>query len=305
MNVIVTGGAGFIGSHIVDKLVDNGDKVIVIDNLSTGDINNVNDKAIFYEKDIRDKEILEIFEKEKPDYVIHHAAQIDVQKSILDPVFDSDVNILGTINILECCRKCNVKKIVYASSAAVYGDPEYLPVDEKHNVNPISYYGISKHTPEHFIKTYAHLYNIKYTILRYANVYGIRQDPKGEGGVVSIFMDMMLKGKNPTIFGDGKHSRDFIYVKDIADANILALYNGDNEILNIGTGQKTTIEELFNVMNDIIGNNLKVLYGPERKGDIVHSYYNISEAKNKLNWKPNYSIRDGLKLTIEYYKDKI
>ncbi|QXM06675.1 SDR family oxidoreductase [Crassaminicella indica] len=304
MKVLVTGGAGFIGSHIVDKLVENGDEVIIIDNLSTGNMENINKKAVFYEADIRDKEIDKIFEVEKPEVVIHHAAQIDIQKSIKDPMFDGDVNIIGTINLLENCKKYKVRKIIYASSAAVYGTPKYLPVDEKHRVSPISYYGISKHTPEHYIKVYAELYGIKYTILRYANVYGIRQDPKGEGGVVSIFLDLLLNGKNPTIFGDGEQTRDYIYVEDIASANVKALKLADNEICNISTNKKTTVTELFNMMRDILKSECNAIYGDERKGDIKHSTLNNEKAMKLLDWEPGYSIGEGLTKTIEYYRLK-
>ena len=220
MNILVTGGAGFIGSPIVDKLIDNEHNVIVVDNLSTGTINNVNKSANFIQGSIIDREFIEsIISKYKPDCVIHHAAQIDVQRSIEDPTFDCDTNIRGTLNILNSCVKNNVSKIIYASSAAVYGNPNYLPIDENHSINPMSYYGISKFTPEMYIKVYSNMFDIKYTIFRYSNVYGPRQVSKGEGGVVSIFIDKMLMNQSPYIYGDGQHTRDFIYVKDIANAN--------------------------------------------------------------------------------------
>ncbi|WP_434565310.1 SDR family oxidoreductase [Thermoanaerobacterium thermosaccharolyticum] len=304
MNILVTGGAGFIGSNIVDLLIDNGYDVIIVDNLSTGKKENINKKARFYNVDITDNDLYKVFEDEKIDFVIHHAAQIDIQRSINDPVFDAKANIIGTINLLECCRKFDVKKIVYASSAAVYGDPEYLGVDEKHRVNPISYYGISKHTPEHYIKVYNELYGLKYTILRYANVYGIRQDPKGEGGVISIFIDKMLKGERPVIYGDGNQTRDFIYVKDVAKANLLALEKGDNEIINISTNRSTTINELVEIMNKFMEEPQKPIYKEPRKGDIVHSYLDNKKAKDVLGWKPDYELEDGLKETIEYYRLK-
>lgn len=304
MNILVTGGAGFIGSNIVDLLIDNGYDVIVVDNMSTGKKENINKKARFYNIDITDDDLYKVFEDEKIDIVIHHAAQIDIQRSINDPVFDAKVNIVGTINLLECCIRYGIKKIVYASSAAVYGDPEYLGVDEEHKVNPISYYGISKHTPEHYIKVYNELYGLKYTILRYANVYGIRQDPKGEGGVISIFIDKMLNGERPVIFGDGNQTRDFIYVKDVAKANLLALEKGDNEIINISTNKATTINELVEIMNKFMEEPLKPIYKEPRKGDILHSYLDNKKAKDVLGWKPDYELEDGLKETIEYYKLK-
>ena len=305
MKILVTGGAGFIGSHIVDLLIENGYEVVIVDNLSTGKEEFINKKAIFYKKDITDDDLYEIFEKEKPDYVVHQAAQIDVQRSIDDPVFDAKVNVLGTVNLLECCRKSGVKKIVYASSAAVYGNPEYLPIDEVHKINPISYYGISKHTAEHYFEVYSQLYDLKYTILRYANVYGIRQDPKGEGGVISIFIDKMLKGERPIIFGDGNQTRDFVYVKDVAKANLLALEKGDSEVVNISTNKATSINKLVELMNEIMNTSLEPIYTEPRKGDIVHSYLDNKKALDVLGWKPEYSLEEGLKETIEYYKGEI
>ena len=212
MEVLVTGGAGFIGSNIVDGLIEADHQVIVVDNLSTGKKENLNEQAEFYNLDLEDQELKEIFRENEISHVIHHAAQIDVQHSIKDPLFDAQNNILSTINLLECCRAYNVKKIIYASSAAVYGEPDYLPVDEDHPIKAMSPYGISKHTPEHYIKMYSELYNLKYTIFRYANVYGPRQDPKGEGGVVSIFVDKMLAEERPVIFGDGQQTRDFVLI---------------------------------------------------------------------------------------------
>ena len=304
MKILVTGGAGFIGSHIVDLLIENGYEVVIVDNLSTGKEEFINKKAIFYKKDITDDDLYEIFEKEKPDYVVHQAAQIDVQRSIDDPVFDAKVNVLGTVNLLECCRKSGVKKIVYASSAAVYGNPEYLPIDEVHKINPISYYGISKHTAEHYFEVYSQLYDLKYTILRYANVYGIRQDPKGEGGVISIFVDKILKDERPIIFGDGNQTRDFVYVKDVAKANLLALEKGDSEVVNISTNKATSINKLVELMNEIMNTSLEPIYAEPRKGDIVHSYLDNKKALEVLGWKPEYSLKDGLRETIECYRVK-
>ncbi|MCT4593976.1 MAG: SDR family oxidoreductase [Anaeromicrobium sp.] len=304
MKVLITGGAGFIGSHIVDKLVDKGYKVCVIDNLSTGNLNNLNKKVKLYEMDIRDNKLHEVFEKEKPNYVIHNAAQIDVQKSIQQPAFDGDVNIIGTINVLENCVKHNVEKIIYPSSAAVYGVPEYLPVDEEHKVEPISYYGISKHTPEHYIKVYSELHNLKYTILRYSNVYGIRQDPKGEGGVISIFVDKVIEKQQPTIFGDGKQTRDYIYVEDVAEANLKAMESKKNGIYNISTNTKVDLNELYDKMKEIEKIDLDPLYGESRKGDIKHSSLDNSKAINTLGWEPRFSLEEGLKRTIEYYNSK-
>ena len=295
MRILVTGGAGFIASHIVDKLIELKHQVCIVDNLITGKEENINCVATLYKCDIREIDKLKlIFEVEKPEVVIHHAAQINIQTSLKDPVLDAENNIIGTINILECCREFGVRKIIYPSSAAVYGQPNYLPVDEKHEVNPISFYGISKHTPEHYIKTYSQLYGFKYTIFRYANVYGERQDPKGEGGVVSIFADKLLNNEKPFIFGNGEQTRDFIYVKDIVEANILALEKGDNELMNISGNKAITVNELFMVMRDIVGSHLETIYKDARKGDIAHSYLDNSLALKKLGWKIRFKLEDGV-----------
>ncbi|WP_459841340.1 SDR family oxidoreductase [Halanaerocella petrolearia] len=299
--VLVTGGAGFIGSHIVDQLIDRGDKVIVLDNLSTGKKENLNKKAEFHKLDIRD-DLTEVFEQYNIDYVIHQAAQIDIQRSLKEPAFDSDINITGTVNLLEYCQQYDIQKVVYASSAAVYGQPEYLGIDEKHPVDPISYYGISKHTPEHYLKVFSQLYDLDYTILRYANAYGIRQDPKGEGGVISIFVDKLLNSEKPIIFGDGKQTRDFIYVADIARANLAALEAGSEEIINISCNRQTSVNQLVETMNQVADTNLDPVYQEAREGDIKHSYLVNDKAKEVLDWEPEYTLQDGLKETFKYYK---
>ena len=304
MKILVTGGAGFIASHIADRLVGLEHEVVVVDNLSTGKREYINSEARFYKCDITNYETLKlVFDIEEPEIVIHHAAQIDVQTSLKRPSFDAQNNIIGTINILECCRKLNVRKIIYPSSAAVYGNPQYLPVDEGHPVKPISFYGISKHTPEHYIRVYSQLYGIKYTIFRYSNVYGIRQDPKGEGGVVSIFVDRLLNEETPFIYGDGEQTRDFIYVKDVANANVLALARGDNEIIDISTNKPVTINELYKIMKEISGSSLEIEYKAAREGDILHSYLDNEKALKCLDWKIEYDIENGVKETLNYYNN--
>lgn len=305
MKILVTGGAGFIASHIVDKLIQRQHEVTIIDNLSTGKTENINLKAKFYKEDIVNKEkIKAIFQKEAPEILIHHAAQIDVQKSIKSPSEDALINIIGTINLLECCRDYGVKKIIYASSAAEYGEPNELPITTNHAANPISFYGISKHTPTHYIKVFSQLYGIKYTILRYANVYGIRQDPKGEGGVISIFIDKYIKGEAPVIYGDGEQTRDFIYVDDVAEANINAINRGDNKIYNISMMKSTSLNSLIKIFEIISGKNLKLIYTIERKGDIRHSSLDNTISRFELRWEPKYSLEEGLKTTYEYYLSK-
>ncbi len=304
MKVLVTGGAGFIASHITDALIEAGHEVLIVDNLSTGKREFLNPNAKFVEADIRNENLLNIFQDFRPQVVYHEAAQIDVQTSIKTPMVDVSTNIMGSVNVMECAHKTGVEKVIYASSAAVYGEPSYLGLDENHPVNPMSHYGISKHTPEHYFRIYKELYGLKYTCLRYANVYGIRQDPKGEGGVVSVFVDKMLKKERPSIFGDGSATRDYVYVADIVQANILALTKGDNEIINIGTGVPVSVRELFDVMNEIVGNHIEPIMAPARAGDILHSYYDITKARTVLGFEPKYLLADGLQKTVEYYREK-
>jgi UDP-glucose 4-epimerase len=303
MKILVTGGAGFIASHLVDSLIDIGHEVMVIDNLSTGKLENVNPAARLHVLDIMDEEVQNVFASFKPEIVYHHAAQIDVQTSLKHSLLDAKINILGTIRILELCRDHGVRKIIYASSAAVYGSPQYLGVDEKHPVHPLSFYGISKHTPEQYIEVFSSLWGMDYTILRYANVFGPRQDPKGEGGVVSIFIDRLLDGKTPRIYGDGEQTRDFIYVKDIVSANIASLFKGSKGIYNISRNEQITVNELLRAMCDICGTPFTAEYVDERAGDIRHSCLDNSAAKASLDWRPSYTLIDGLRETCQYYAD--
>ncbi|TXK76899.1 NAD-dependent epimerase/dehydratase family protein [Paenibacillus sp. N3.4] len=301
MKILVTGGAGFIASHIVDALIELQHEVAIVDNFSTGKEAFVNAKAILYKKDILDAELSLVFRDFSPEIVIHHAAQIDVQTSMRNPSRDAEINIIGTIKLLEACRNSGVRKIIYASSAAVYGDPAYLPVDESHPIAPLSSYGISKHTPEQYLKVFSDLYSLDYTILRYANVYGGRQDPKGEGGVVSIFLEKMLQGLQPVIFGDGEQTRDFIYVKDIARANIAALHSGSKCIYNISCNLQTSINELYNRLALLSNYRDNPIYKVGRSGDIIHSCLDNSAALRDLQWEPIYTLVHGLKETFDYY----
>lgn len=298
--VLVTGGAGFIGSNIVDLLVSNGYKVIVVDNLSNGNIDSVNKNSVFYNLDITDLELCRIFEIERPTYVIHTAAQINVERSIQEPIYDAHINIMGSINVLECCKRTGVRKIIYSSTAAVYGNPLYLGIDEKHKKNPISFYGMSKYITERYIQLFSDLYGMKYTILRYSNVYGIGQNFDGEGSVIPNFILYMLRGKEPRIYGDGNQTRDFIYVDDVAKANMLALSRGDNDIFNIGTGIEVSVKDLLKSLSKIIG-DCTPLYMPGKKGDITHCYFDIKKSIEILNWEPKYLLKEGLEKTIQWY----
>lgn len=302
MKVLVTGGAGFIGSHMTDLLIENNYDVCIIDSLIHGKRSNINPKAKFYKMDIRDEKVFEVFEKEKPDYLIHDAAQISVPNSIKDPLNDASINILGTINVLEAARKTGVKKIIYPASAAIFGEPKYLPIDEKHPLNMMSGYGVTKHTVEHYLNVYKQLYNIDYICLRYSNVYGPRQDSSGEGGVVAIFSEKLINDESPYIFGDGEQIRDFVFVKDVALANMMALKSNKCGIYNVCTNEKITVNELLKYFNSVLNKNINAINAVEREGDIRNSYMSYDKIADELGWKPTIGIMEGLKQTLEFYK---
>nr|WP_309101231.1 NAD-dependent epimerase/dehydratase family protein [Fredinandcohnia onubensis] len=302
MKVLVTGGAGFIGSHIVDLLVEQGYEVIVVDNLSTGHLTNLTPNARFYKADIRTSKLDDIFQQEKPAYVIHQAAQVDVSKSILDPSKDAEINILGTVRLLSCCVKYNVQKIIYASSCAVYGETDDCSITESFPIKPLSFYGLSKYIPEVYIKLFHELHRLPYTILRYANVYGPRQSPKGEGGVISIFFKKLISRESPSIYGNGEQTRDFVFVKDVAKANVLSLHKGSNEILNIGSNEKISINQLYQMITSITPNSPPIYHSP-RKGDILYSRLDNEKAKRVLGWEPSKPLLEGLKESYEFYLD--
>lgn len=304
MKVLVTGGAGFIGSHTVDSLIAEGHDVVVVDNLTTGDKRNVNSKATFYEADILQKDIYEIMEKEAPEVVIHNAALVYVQQSIENPIPDGMVNAIGTLNVLQSAYLHKVRKIIYSSTCAVYGDPLSVVTTEDQKVSPISFYGASKYMAEIYVRLFYELYKLDYTIFRYANVYGPRQKYHGEGGVIPIFVDKMKSGVSPTIFGDGNQTRDFIYVKDVAKANVLAINKGSHQTLNIGTGIGTTINDLYRDLDAIMKSNLTAIYKPERLGDVKYISLNPLKVEKELGWITSYSFADGLKETIAYYENK-
>lgn len=301
--VLVTGGAGFIGSNIADRYIQEGYSVVIVDNLSTGFKENINPGAKFYLADIGDgKKLREIFETEKPDYVNHHAAQIDVRKAVADPVFDARTNILGSINLIGESLRIGIEKFIYISSGgAMYGEPENLPVDEACPVNPISPYGVSKHTVEHYLYLYGYNAGLKYTVLRYANVYGPRQDSHGEAGVVAIFTEKMLRGEVPTVFGTGKQTRDYLYVEDVVQANMLCMEKGDGGIYNLGTGNETSVIELLHLLKKAIGFEKEPLFAPARTGEIERISLDAGKAMRELGWKPKHSLEEGFKKTVEYY----
>ncbi|MDR3243293.1 MAG: NAD-dependent epimerase/dehydratase family protein [Elusimicrobiota bacterium] len=303
MKILITGGAGFIGSNIADEMINKGHKIVIIDNLSSGKKENINPKSKFYKVDISDKKrVSAVFKKEKPEILIHHAAQIDVRKSVSDPVFDAQINIIGSINLLSACVENKIKKVIFASSGGtIYGECGLKAPDEKAPANPLSPYGIAKHCVENYIKFFSAIYGLKYTILRYANVYGPRQDPHGEAGVVAIFSNAMLSNKDIKIFGDGKQTRDYVFVSDVAQANIMALTKADNEIINIGTNRLISVLDLIRIMSKETKYVKNPKTFPKRDGELFRSFLNINKAKKVLNWKPQIRIENGIKKTIEFF----
>ncbi len=302
MKVLLTGGCGFIGSHVQDLYIENGFEVVVVDNLSSGKIEHLNPKAKFYKIDITEKECLkEVFEMEKPDIVNHHAAQISVINSTRNPQEDARINILGTLNLLELSINYGLKRFLFSSSGgAIYGDPIYLPCDELHPVDPLSPYGISKYAGEMYIRYYHKTFGLDYVILRYGNVYGPRQDPYGEAGVVAIFGKNMLEDKDCYIFGDGNQERDFVYVGDVAKANLMLTVaeNLKERIFNVGTGKGTSVNELFSLMKKITGYKKDAVYNEARRGEVYKVYLNVDRLR-KFGWKDEITFEEGIKRTIK------
>ncbi len=300
--ILITGGAGFIGSHIAEKFANAPEdyKIIIVDNLIGGNVTNfesIKSKVTFYNVDIRDREMLEkiFIENENVDYIFHHAAQVSVSVSVNDPLYDATENIIGIINVLDMCKKYNVKKILFASTAAAYGIPESSISKENDNIEPLSPYGLTKVTGEKYIKMYSELYGIKYVIFRYANVYGPRQSAHGEAGVVAIFSDYMNADKDVFIDGDGDQTRDFIYVKDVANANyICATENVSNILMNVSTNQKTSVNQLFLEMKKNFKYKKDANYREPRKGDIRDSRLDNTLLMSNTSWKPQYSLETGL-----------
>jgi len=305
MKVLVTGGAGFIGSHIVDQLIASNQQVVVVDNLSTGKRSQIHPSAAFYLCDITSPELQTVFAQEKPDAVIHQAAQIDVRHSLAAPLHDAMVNIIGTLRLLECAVLHQVQKFVYASSAAVYGVPRASCIEETHQTFPLSCYGISKLTPEHYIRVMSDQSGLDYTILRYANVYGKRQELTGEGGVIPGFIQKMLQNTSPGIFGDGQQTRDFIHVEDVAAANVASLHHSSREVLNVSTSQALSINDLVALLNEMMSLRIEPVYLPAREGDIRHSCLNNDKTREVLQWEPQVTLHRGLHQTIQYVRNRL
>ena len=303
MKILVTGGAGFIASQIADAFINEGHQVFVLDNLATGFEKNINPKAKFIKSDISSPLVIDLFEREKFDVVNHHAAQIDVRKSVNDPVFDATTNILGTINLLQACIKTGVNKFMFASTGgAIYGEQEYFPADENHPTNPVSPYGITKLTIEKYLFFYKNEYGLNHTILRYANVYGPRQNPFGEAGVVAIFANKLIKNENPIINGNGNQTRDYVFVEDVVKANLVTFNSKTSNIYNVGTGIESSVNELFTKLNAVAGGAATEKHGPAPKGEQLRSVITSDKLFKDFKWKPSIKIEEGLRKTFESFK---
>ncbi len=307
MKILVTGGAGFIASHITDAFVNDGHQVVVLDDLSSGFEKNINPKAKFVKGNICDKDLVEkLFNEEHFDVINHHAAQMDVRRSVKDPAFDANTNIIGTINLLQNAIKYKVKKFMFASTGgAVYGEQSYFPADENHPTQPRSPYGISKLAVEKYLYFYNAEYGLNYTILRYANIYGPRQNPFGEAGVVAIFSTKLLKGEQPIINGSGEQTRDYVFVGDVVKSNLLTLNDTANDIYNVGTGIETNVNQLFHKLNNIIGANKEEKHGPAAPGEQMRSVITSEKLFKKFGWKPSTTLDEGLKQTVDFFRNNL
>jgi NAD-binding protein len=302
MRITVTGGAGFIGSHLVDRLIEDGHIVQVIDNLYTGNKEFVHSKAQFVELDIRDPKLYSVLEEFRPDYIFHEAAQTEVSTSMSDPMLDCDINLMGLINLLNAAVKLDVKKFLMPSSAAVYGNLDTLPLNEEMIGNPSSFYGLTKLTTEHYLRIYHEAFGLPYICYRYSNVFGPRQGNGGEGGVISIFAKAIVQGSPIIIYGDGKQTRDFIYVDDVVEANILGMQHQVTGIYNVSTGISSSVNLLVDEFRNISGKDIEVVYDKPRLGDIRDSVLATDKSEKELLFTAKYNLHDGLIKTYEYFK---
>lgn len=302
--VLVTGGAGFIGSHVVERLLELGHQVVVVDDLSTGRRSNLPSGVRLYQVDIAALALEEVFQQERPELVIHLAAQISVQVSMQDPLKDARSNLLGSLNLLQSCVKNGVQKVVYASSGgAIYGEPRYLPCDEEHPVQPLSHYGVSKFAVESYLYVYRLAHGLDYTVLRFGNIYGPRQDPFGEAGVVAIFSQNMLAGRSVTINGSGEQERDFVYVLDTAESVIKAMDGESGQAYNIGTGKGASVNEIFSLLKAQTAYSGDATHGPPRPGEVFKIYLDNTRAREKLGWEPRFTLEEGLQATVDWFRN--
>jgi UDP-glucose 4-epimerase len=298
LKTLITGGAGFIGSHLAELLLDRGHDVAVVDSLVTGRRSNVPSRARFHETDITTPDFRRVVLEERPEVVFHEAAQMSVKVSTDRPEYDAHVNVLGLLNLLEAGVAAGVHKVVFASSGATYGNPERLPIDEDHPQRPESPYGITKMVAEHYLRYYARDRGLQFTALRYGNVYGPRQDSFGEAGVVAIFARQLLAGEVPMIHWDGEQLRDYVYVGDVARANLLAATAGDGGCYCVGTGIGTSVNEIYRLVRETVGVETEPRRGPRRAGDLRAAYFDCSRAREALGWKPTVTLADGLRQTV-------
>ncbi|MEE9213910.1 MAG: NAD-dependent epimerase/dehydratase family protein [Thermodesulfobacteriota bacterium] len=305
MKILVTGGAGFIGSWVSEAYIEDGNEVLIIDNLSTGNLNNVPSSAEFIKGDIRDRSVLKAaFSEFNPDIINHHAAQIDVRKSVDDPTLDADINIKGTLNLLELSRKSGISKFIFASTGgAIYGEPDLIPADEDTVPMPISPYGISKFSIEKYLSYYNKIYGLNYTSLRYSNVYGPRQNPLGEAGVIAIFCNKIITGEPCIVYGDGEQTRDYVYVEDVKRANIECILS-PNDSYNIGTSIETSVNGLIEYLRKASGRDFEVIYEPARDGEVERISLNNNKAIKEINWTPNVMLEEGIKNTWIWFYNK-
>jgi len=306
MKILVTGGAGFVGSHLVDRLIKENHKVVTIDNLSTGKKRNINPKAKFYKIDICNPRISDIFKKEKPEVIFHYAAHINARESVENSIFDAKINILGSLNVLENCRRSKVKKVFFASSGGeIYGAADKIPTPENYSLRPMSPYGVGKLAIEKYLDSYYQLFDLPYVILRYGNIYGPRQNPYGEAGVIAIFAAKMLRNKQPLIHGDGRQTKDYIFIDDAIEATVLSFKNNFRGILNIGTGKEKSVLEIFRMIKNLTNSRVKKKYIPCPPCVFKRGCLSIKKIKKGLGWRPRYPLNKGLEITVDWFKKNL
>ncbi|HEY8517961.1 MAG TPA: NAD-dependent epimerase/dehydratase family protein [Candidatus Binatia bacterium] len=305
MKIVVTGGAGFIGSHVAEAYVQAGHDVVVVDDLSSGKREQVPEGARFVQMDVRDPAIADLFARERPELLSHHAAQMDVRRSVADPRFDADVNIMGLLNLLEAAKAVGTRRVLFASSGgAGYGEQDEFPAPETHRTAPVSPYGVSKIASELYLGCYQAMIGLEWVAMRYANVYGPRQDPHGEAGVVAIFTLKLLSGETPTINGDGKQTRDYVYVGDLVRANLALATHSYCGPMNFGTGIETDVNTLFHELRELCGADVPEQHGPAKPGEQRRSVISPKLAEQVLGWRPEVTLREGLARTVEYFREK-